>query len=242
MKKQYTFEEFRDIIRALRSENGCPWDKEQTHTSLKPCMTEEAAELLAAIRIYDTTGNYENMREELGDILLQVVMHSQIADEEGLFSIDEVITEVSEKMIRRHPHVFGDVKADTSEEVLSNWDDIKKKEKENLSWVTSPLREIPIELPALARATKILKKQDKLYGDVPDCEETFSTLKEVILEMESAFLESEAEKERLEESFAKALLLLSNIAMRNKIQAEQLLTDKIEEIIEKYEPKNGKLP
>ncbi len=242
MKKQYTFEEFTDIIKALRSENGCPWDREQTHTSLKPCMTEEAAELLAAIRIYDTTGNYENMREELGDILLQVVMHSQIADEEGLFSIDEVITEVSEKMIRRHPHVFGDVKADTAEEVLSNWDDIKKKEKENLSWVTSPLREIPIELPALVRATKILKKQDKLYGDVPDCEETFSTLKEVILELESAFLESESGKEKLEESFAKALLLLSNIAMRNKIQAEQLLTDKIEEIIEKYEPKNGKLP
>ena len=131
MKKQYTFEEFADIIKALRSENGCPWDKEQTHNSLKPCMMEEAAELLAAIRIYDTSGNYENMREELGDILLQVVMHSQIASEEGLFSIDDVISEVSEKMIRRHPHVFGTVKADTADEVLSNWDDIKKKEKES---------------------------------------------------------------------------------------------------------------
>ena len=121
MKKQYTFEEFTDIIKTLRSENGCPWDREQTHNSLKPCMSEEAAELLAAIRIYDTTGNFENMREELGDILLQVVMHSQIACEEGLFSIEDVITEISEKMIRRHPHVFGNVKADTADEVLSNW-------------------------------------------------------------------------------------------------------------------------
>lgn len=242
MKKKYTFEEFIDIIKTLRSENGCPWDREQTHTSLKPCMTEEAAELLAAIRIYDTTGNFENMREELGDILLQVIMHSQIAKEEGLFSIDEVITEISEKMIRRHPHVFGDVKADTAEEVLSNWDDIKKKEKENISWATSPLREIPIELPSLARATKVLKKQDKLYGNVPDCKETISKLKETVSQMEIALSGSETDKKMLEKNYAEALLLMSNIAMRNKIQAEQLFTDKIEEIIEKYEPKSGIFP
>ena len=242
MKKKYTFEEFIDIIKTLRSENGCPWDREQTHTSLKPCMTEEAAELLAAIRIYDTTGNFENMREELGDILLQVIMHSQIAKEEGLFSIDEVITEISEKMIRRHPHVFGDVKADTAEEVLSNWDDIKKKQKENISWATSPLREIPIELPSLARATKVLKKQDKLYGNVPDCKETISKLKETVSQMEIALSGSETDKKMLEKNYAEALLLMSNIAMRNKIQAEQLFTDKIEEIIEKYEPKSGIFP
>ena len=242
MKKKYTFEEFIDIIKTLRSENGCPWDREQTHTSLKPCMTEEAAELLAAIRIYDTTGNFENMREELGDILLQVIMHSQIAKEEGLFSIDEVITEISEKMIRRHPHVFGDVKADTAEEVLSNWDDIKKKEKENISWATSPLREIPIELPSLARATKVLKKQDKLYGNVPDCKETISKLKESVSQMEIALSGSETDKKMLEKNYTEALLLMSNIAMRNKIQAEQLFTDKIEEIIEKYEPKSGIFP
>ncbi len=240
MKKQYTFEEFIEIIRALRSENGCPWDREQTHNSLKPCMTEEAAELLAAIRIYDTTGNYENMREELGDILLQVVMHSQIASEEGLFSIDDVISEVSEKMIRRHPHVFGSVKADTADEVLSNWDDIKKKEKEAQSWVESPLREIPIELPALVRATKILKKQDKLYEATPDCETTLHMLKTAVSDMESILSEADTDKEKLENCFAKVLLLLSNIAMKNKISSEQVLTDGIEEIIDKYEPKNGK--
>ena len=242
MKKQYTFEEFTDIIKTLRSENGCPWDREQTHNSIKPCMSEEAAELLAAIRIYDTSGNFENMREELGDILLQVVMHSQIAREEGLFSIEDVITEISEKMIRRHPHVFGDVKADTADEVLSNWDDIKKKEKEKQSWVESPLREIPMELPALTRASKVLKKQDKLYQDVPDCKKAAELLKENISKLETILNEEETDKEELEKCFADALINLSNIALRNKISPEQLLVDRIEEIIDKYEPKNGKLP
>ena len=176
MDKQYTFTDFVGIIKALRAENGCPWDREQTHESLKPCMTEEAAELLAAIRIYDKTGDAENMREELGDILLQVVMHSVIAEEEKLFTMEDVIGEVSEKMIRRHPHVFGDVIAETSGEVLENWEEIKKKEKEGKSWIKSPLREIPLELPALARACKVIKKADKLYGLAEDADTLFDRL------------------------------------------------------------------
>lgn len=142
MDKRHTFTDFVKIIEMLRAENGCPWDREQTHESLKPCMTEEAAELLASIRIYDKTGNPENMREELGDILLQVVMHSVIAKEEGLFSVDDVVEEISQKMIRRHPHVFGTAEAENAEQVLVNWEEIKKKEKEGKSWVESPLREI----------------------------------------------------------------------------------------------------
>ena len=130
MDKRHDFQSFVRIIKALRAENGCPWDREQTHESLKPCMTEEAAELLAAIRIYEKTGNAENMREELGDILLQAVMHSVIAEEEGLFTIEDVIDEISQKMIRRHPHVFGSVQAETSDQVLVNWEEIKKKEKD----------------------------------------------------------------------------------------------------------------
>lgn len=240
MNKQYTFEEFTEIIKTLRSENGCPWDKEQTHNSLKPCMMEEAAELLAAIRIYDTCGSYENMKEELGDILLQVVMHSRIAEEEGLFSVNDVISEVSKKMIRRHPHVFGDVKAETATEVLSNWDEIKKKEKENQSWIESPLREIPPELPALTRASKILKKQDKLYEKTPDLNQTIKELKECISNMEYFLNDADSNQELFEKCYAEALLLMSNIAMKNKIPSEQILTDKIDEIIEKYEPKNIK--
>lgn len=139
-QKTYSFKEFRDIIAQLRAEDGCPWDREQTHTSLESCMVNEAAELVSAIRVFDKTGSYENMCEELGDVLLQVMMHAQIAEEEGLFTIDDVLTVVSEKMIRRHPHVFGTAQADTSEAVLRNWDAIKKKEKEDKKMIT-PSRE-----------------------------------------------------------------------------------------------------
>ena len=100
MEKQYSFEDFVKIIERLRAKDGCPWDREQTHDSLRPCMMEEAAEFVSSIRIYHESGSAENMREELGDILLQVVMHSVIAQEEGLFTMDDVIEEVSEKMIR----------------------------------------------------------------------------------------------------------------------------------------------
>ena len=133
-EKQYTYEEFLEIIAALRGENGCPWDRVQTHDSLKPCMMEEAAELLASIRIFDRTGNPENMIEELGDVLLQVVMHAQIASEEGLFTMEDVVNEVSRKMVRRHPHVFGTGNADTPDEVLVNWEEIKKEEKKEQDW------------------------------------------------------------------------------------------------------------
>ena len=139
-QKSYSYDDFLEIIRILREKDGCPWDREQTHASLKPCMMEEAAEVVAAIRIFDKTGNYENLREELGDVMLQVVMHAQIAGEEGLFSMEDVVSEVAEKMVRRHPHIFGSVEADTSEKVLENWEDIKKKEKEGKSYIESPQR------------------------------------------------------------------------------------------------------
>ena len=167
MSDKYRFEDFVEIIEKLRAKDGCPWDREQTHDSLRPCMMEEAAEFVSSIRIYHESGSAENMREELGDILLQVVMHSVIAQEEGLFTMDDVIEEVSEKMIRRHPHIFGTVQVDSSAEVLQNWDEIKKKEKEGKSWIESPLREIPKELPSLTRGPKVLKKIDKLYKAAP---------------------------------------------------------------------------
>ena len=132
-QKKYTYEDFVEIIRKLRGENGCPWDREQTHMTLRPCIMEEAAETAAAIRIYDRTGSYENLREELGDVLLQVVMHSCIAEEEGLFTLEDVVPEVAEKMVRRHPHVFGSGSAETPGEVLQNWEEIKKQEKHTLS-------------------------------------------------------------------------------------------------------------
>ena len=124
-----SFDEFVKVIARLRAEDGCPWDREQTHATLKAACIEEAAEVVCGINVLEEAGNPENLKEGLGDLLLQIVMHAQIAEEEGLFTIDDVIRNVTEKMIRRHPHVFGTAKADTSAEVLKAWDEIKKKEK-----------------------------------------------------------------------------------------------------------------
>ena len=124
-----SFDELKETVRRLRAEDGCPWDREQTHGSLKAPVIEEAAEVICGINIYEKTGNPENLKEELGDLLLQVVMQAQIAEEEGLFTLDAVVRGINEKMIRRHPHVFGDAKIKDSGEVLANWEEIKKQEK-----------------------------------------------------------------------------------------------------------------
>ena len=123
------FEAFKKIIEDLRAPGGCPWDREQTHASLKAACIEEAAEVVCGVNIWEETGNADNLKEELGDLLLQVVMHAVIAEEEGLFTMDDVLEDITQKMIRRHPHVFSDVAVSGSEEVLVNWEEIKKKEK-----------------------------------------------------------------------------------------------------------------
>ena len=244
MSKQYTFDEFVKIIEALRSENGCPWDKVQTHESLRACMMEEAAELLGAIRIYQKTGNAENMQEELGDILLQAVMHSVIASEEGLFTIDDVISGISEKMIRRHPHVFGSADIQGNEALLQNWEEIKKQEKEGKSWITSPLREIPAELPSLTRAVKVTKKLDKLpeYHDaqtgeskVPDYEALGRELVQKAEEAQKLLNKTQVDKEELSVQVTGLLQTLCQLSYRAGLQPEQLLYDDIEAIIEQNE-------
>lgn len=124
--KKYTLEDFVGIVAALRGENGCPWDKEQTHESLEKCLRDECEEVIEAIEKKDD----DNLCEELGDVLLQVVMHSQIAAEQGRFTLEDVIDGVAKKMVRRHPHVFAGVKLETEEERLAMWNSIKKQEKE----------------------------------------------------------------------------------------------------------------
>ena len=231
-KNTYTMSDFEEIIHTLRSENGCPWDREQTHMSLRSCMMEESAELLAAIRIHAETGDYDNLKEELGDILLQVVMHSTIAGEEQLFTFQDVIQEISKKMIRRHPHVFGEVEVENSTEVLANWEEIKKEEKKNLTFQQTPLREIPIELPALAKAQKVLKKIDKLYEKRPSQEE----IKQGILELMSTENPLPTkESEEASQTLKKLLLLAADYARVHHLAAEQLLDDAVEELIQIYE-------
>lgn len=232
-QKKYTYEDFVEIIRKLRSENGCPWDREQTHMTLRPCIMEEAAETAAAIRIYDRTGSYENLREELGDVLLQVVMHSCIAEEEGLFTLEDVVSEVAEKMVRRHPHVFGGGSAETPGEVLLNWEEIKKQEKQGKGQTETPLREIPMELPALTRASKVLKKVDRLYEPQKDFAASAEKLQEIAGNIRK--ITPEDYDEKLSGMVGDLLLEVSNISRICKLSQEQILTDKIEAIIEKYE-------
>ena len=132
---------FLDTIRILRSENGCPWDREQTHDTLKAPCIEEAAEVICGINILTKTGNADNLKEELGDLLLQIALHAQIASEEGLFDFEDVARCVNDKMIRRHPHVFGNEKLNGSGEVLQRWEEIKLEEKSGKEWMNEHLPE-----------------------------------------------------------------------------------------------------
>ena len=232
-QKKYTYEDFLEIIKTLRGENGCPWDREQTHQSLRPCLMEEAAEVVAAIRLYDKTGDYENLREELGDVLLQVVMHAQIAKEEGLFSMEDVVNEVAEKMVRRHPHVFGNVQVDGSVQVLENWEEIKKKEKEGKSSAATPLKEIPIELPALTRAPKVLKKADKFYEPGESYQESVDKLKAAVAVLENT--QAIPYDEKIGSTVGDILMAVSNISRLCKLSQEQILSDRIEDVIERFE-------
>ena len=150
---QYTLEDFKKIIARLRAEDGCPWDKVQTHQTLKEAMLEEAYEAVDAIEKNDI----QNLKEELGDVLLQVVFHSQIEQEQGNFNLSDVITAISEKMITRHPHIFSNEKVDTPQEVSQNWEQIKKKEK-NYKTQSESMKNVADALPALIKAQKVQKK------------------------------------------------------------------------------------
>ena len=147
-------ERLKDIVVKLRSEDGCSWDRVQTHSSLKPTCIEEAAEVIGGINILEKTGDPANLKEELGDLLLQVVFHAVIAEEEGLFTLEDVAEAVCEKMIRRHPHVFGDMKFASEEKLLKAWADIKKQEKVGREWETEYLKDAMNEAFALIEKAK----------------------------------------------------------------------------------------
>ena len=175
------FNDLMSIIRTLRSENGCPWDREQTHESIKNCLIEEAYEVVEAIE----DDNIDSMIEELGDVLLQVVFHSIIGEEDGYFNIGDVIDAISEKMIFRHPHVFGDKEAADSDEVIINWEMLKVQEN-NFESISEEINSIAKTLPALLRAHKIQKKAAKVGFDFNDpmeaADKVSEELKEVICE------------------------------------------------------------
>ena len=160
--KKRDFYDFCAIIERLRAPDGCPWDREQTHASLKKHMIEEAYEAAEALE----SGDGAKMADELGDVLLQVVLNAQIGKENGEFTIDDVTEAVCEKMVVHHPHIFSDVKADTSAEVLDNWEEIKRRERGGKS-VGGTMDDVSLALPALTRAEKIYKKAIKAGLDTP---------------------------------------------------------------------------
>lgn len=164
--------ELRAVVHRLRAPGGCPWDREQTHESLIPHLLEEAYEVAEAIR----NGDMPHLREELGDLLLQPVLHAEIASEQGTFDLDAIAREVTEKLIRRHPHVFGDASVKDSEGVLTQWDAIKREEKGTQR--ESILHGISHGLPALIRAQKLQKKAAKVGFDWPDAAPVLDKIRE----------------------------------------------------------------
>jgi MazG family protein len=201
----------KQIVQRLRSPDGCPWDREQTHASLKPHVVEECYELIDAIDDQDDQG----MQEELGDLLLQVVLHAQMASEEDRFDFDAIADCISEKLIRRHPHVFGDSKLDSSDAVLKQWDAIKRREKTDRA---SALDGVPRGLPALAKAQKVQSKAARVGFDWADAEGALEKVKEEIKELEQA-----GAREELEEELGDLLFSVVNFARKRKLDAEDLL-------------------
>jgi len=179
-------EDLRKTMARLRAPDGCPWDQEQTHQTLCEPLIDETAELLDTIDRNDM----EHMCEELGDVLLQVVFHSQMAEESGHFNFDDVARGINEKLVRRHPHVFGDVELGTSEEVLHQWEQIKAAEKKNGPESTGIFKRLPPALPALMYATKVLKqirKKELSHERLPD-PEGISAMAEGLTEEEAGEL------------------------------------------------------
>ena len=152
-----TMDELKTTIARLRGPGGCPWDQEQSHASLVRCLIDEVSELIDTI----DRGDLAHMREELGDVLIQVVFHAQLAEEAGHFSLEEVAREVNEKLVRRHPHVFGTGKLDTSEQVLVQWEQIKAREKKHGPVASGVFKELPPRLPALMFAEAVWKQIEK---------------------------------------------------------------------------------
>lgn len=214
----HQFSTLRSVIAELRGPNGCPWDKKQTHQSLKKYLIEECYELLEAIDQNDI----DHFVEELGDVLLQVMLHAQIGEDNGLFSMDEVIKELTSKMIRRHPHVFGDANATTSEEVVQNWEQIKKSEKEEKN--ASLLDGLAKSLPALSKAYHYQKKAAKVGFDWPEVKEAWKKVYEEIKEFEKEINVSEQESEKLKQEFGDVLFALVNIGRFYEIEPEEALT------------------
>ncbi len=205
----------RAIMHRLRAPGGCPWDAEQTHESLLPNLIEEAYETVDTIR----RGDWDHLKEELGDLLLQVVFHSELAEEAGRYGFDDVARGVSEKLVRRHPHVYADSAVDDTAGVLNQWDDIKRQEKGDEE--QPYLHNTGKGLPAMLRASKLQKKAAKVGFDWPDDDGVVDKIREELAEVEQELVSGDREK--LGEELGDLLFSVVNLARRHRLDPEILL-------------------
>jgi len=228
LKEKYSFEDLLNIMKLLRSENGCPWDREQNHETLKKYLIEETYEVLEAIDLKDK----DKLCEELGDLLLQIVFHAQIASEQKEFTMDDVIAGVCRKMVLRHTHVFGEAKADTADDVVANWEEIKKKEK-GMKSQTEVLKSVPSNLPALMRSYKVQQKAAQVGFDWDDIEDAFSKVLEEIDVLKHVYKSKDVE--RIKDELGDALFSIVNLSRFVKVQPELALTGTINKFIKRFE-------
>ena len=226
---RYPLDSIVDILERLRDIDGCPWDREQTHESLKKYLIEETYEVLDAI----DEGNMYKVCEELGDLLLQIAFHAQIAREDGFFDINDVVESISQKIIRRHPHVFGDISVNSSEEVSFNWEEIKKGELAEKGEIRQSLLDgIPRNLPALMKADKIQHKAAKVGFDWPDYMGALDKVFEEIAEIKEALAEKNQDK--ISDETGDLLFAAVNLARLLKVNSEEALVMAIGKFKERF--------
>ncbi|HLD44391.1 MAG TPA: nucleoside triphosphate pyrophosphohydrolase [bacterium] len=229
MKTYSHLNEFINIIRRLRAPGGCPWDRKQTHKSLKPYVLEETYEVLEAI----DSGDPEHLKEELGDLLLQVILHAQVASDQGAFTIEDVAKLVSEKMIRRHPHVFGNAKVKDADEVLTNWVAIKRDEKINKGKQPSVFDGIPKHLPALFENYKISRRVARMGFDWKKPEDVFEKVLEELGETRRAV--KKKNKTHIEEELGDLLFTVANLCRAYNVNPELTLRQANKKFMKRFE-------
>jgi len=225
---QSTSDHFRklcEIVAKLRAPGGCPWDREQTHESLLPALIEEAYEVAEAARAKDDA----HFREELGDLLLLVVMHAEIAQESGCFNIDNVLQEISDKLVRRHPHVFGTSDARDSGAVLKQWEAIKREEKKADSHY---LASLPKALPALMRAQKSQSKAARVNFDWTEVRDVIAKVEEELREVKEAI--ASQDREMIADEIGDVLFAAVNLARKCKIDAESALQKATDKFVARF--------
>jgi len=225
-KATYTIEDLRQLVAFLRSENGCPWDKVQTHESIRRNFLEEAYEVSEAIERDDPA----LLREELGDVLLQVMFHAQIKAEEGVFTLDHVADAVCKKLVSRHPHLFADQTALDSDQVMENWEAIKRREKAQET-VSKSLQDVATSLPATWRAEKVGNKAARAGFDFPDVAAALDKLAEETEELKSAL---EMDKPKREEELGDLLFSIVNVARKLDIDPEDALNGATDKFIRRF--------